>query len=438
VARRERLIFNGEPGDTYTNDTGRVLYQLIVNWHFSCGLCAQYDHAIGPSWPIPFHRNCRCHQLALWPGMESQPYVDFRAKINELDHREQGKVVGRSNLILIENGVVQWSDVVTRTRIRELREVVSIKKLDTKTMANVGVEPQIAEQAYASVHTSAHQFAEETRRRLVEAILAKGVERDKLRQVVSERLAARVTISMGPSGPGSLPVTPTDLTPPPTPPSPKPATTPSPKPKPKPKPPTPAQPAPAQVEAAYIKALNLSKPAPQPPAPAVRIPEGMNRDLVLKSLAVADKYQVPVEVEGHAYLAANYGTERVKNIHAAFDAGIGKIFLNEKSSYWTDPQAALERWQKSGFVSTAAEDHTIVHEVGHALHHRSVGRDGLQTLRMQTFSDKQKEFIRKAISWYAAANPAEFVAEVFAGLVAGKQYDNVVMRYYDKIKGPRP
>jgi hypothetical protein len=34
-----RRIIAGEPGTAYTNDTGRTLYQLIVNWQNSCAIC---------------------------------------------------------------------------------------------------------------------------------------------------------------------------------------------------------------------------------------------------------------------------------------------------------------------------------------------------------------------------------------------------------------
>ena len=77
-----RVEFNGEPGTVWTNQTEKVQYQLIVNWHNSCGLCIQYDHAIGPLWPTPFHHGCRSRQRIIFPGKSAEPFVDFRAKID--------------------------------------------------------------------------------------------------------------------------------------------------------------------------------------------------------------------------------------------------------------------------------------------------------------------------------------------------------------------
>lgn len=278
MARRTIEIHSGEAGETYTNPTGRVLFQLIVSWTNSCGVCCQFDHQVGPHWPIPFHRNCRCRQIPIYPGQESRPFVDFMDKIGDLDHAQQGRVVGRSNLIMIENGLVKWEDVVTKRRIRDFREVVANQDLTIKEMVNVGVDPRLAKQAYEAVHTATHDAAELRRQQLIDQMEAKGVERGQLRDMVANRLAGRISIRSGPSGPGTLPLPPTPLPPPPPPPPPplpppikpvKPPPKPPPirpvKPPPPPAPPPPVvvkppAPTPAAVKAAYVAALNL-KPA---------------------------------------------------------------------------------------------------------------------------------------------------------------------------------
>lgn len=215
-----RVIFNGEPGDQWENDTGRIQFQLLVQWHNTCGLCAQYDHAIGPSWPIPFHRGCRCLQVPVAPGATAQPFVDFRDEIRALDPAQQARVVGKANWQLIESGKVAWDDVVTKARVRDLREVVATNKLTVKDMTGVGVKSSTANEAYASVHTPAHELAAKQRAELVAKLKAKGVTEKQVAKAVGQRLANRVSIKEGPSGPRSPGIVPTTPVPPNIPPAP--------------------------------------------------------------------------------------------------------------------------------------------------------------------------------------------------------------------------
>lgn len=223
-----RVIFNGQPGEVWQNDTGKVQYQLLVSWHNSCGQCIQFDHAIGPYWGIPLHRGCRCRQTAIPPGAQAQPYVDFMAKIDALPENRQSLVIGASNLKLVKAGVVQWGDVVTSTRIRDLREVVAREKLSVETVTRAGVRKDLAEKAHASVSTPAHQLAEQTRKELIAKLLNAGLTREQIDRAVAERLARRVTIGTGPSGGMGFAAKPSTPTPP------KPPPTPKPQPKPKP------------------------------------------------------------------------------------------------------------------------------------------------------------------------------------------------------------
>ena len=194
-----RVTFNGKPGTTWTNDGPKVQYQLLVDWHNSCGLCAQYDHAVGPIWPTPFHRGCRCRQKPIWPGESAAPFVDFRAKIAELDRTQQSRVVGRANLDLIESGVLQWDDVVTSNRVRTLREVVSREKLSIDAMVKAGVQRGQAERTFEAVHTPAHQLAEDARRAALKHLADLGVGKAEVREHFGEAMASRVTIAAGPS-----------------------------------------------------------------------------------------------------------------------------------------------------------------------------------------------------------------------------------------------
>lgn len=144
--------FGGEPGATWANDTDRVLYQLHVTFHNSCANCIQYAGQISTYWNVPFHRNCSCTNVPIPPGGHSRPFVDFREEVQGLDRDQQARVLGRASLTLIERGVIGWEDVVLRSRIRPLHEVVARKRLTVDAMVRSGVPPHAARDAWRRAH----------------------------------------------------------------------------------------------------------------------------------------------------------------------------------------------------------------------------------------------------------------------------------------------
>ncbi len=201
-----RLMISGEPGEVHVNDTGKIQYQLIVSWHNSCAVCIQFDHKVGSFWPIPFHRGCLCTQLPVTPGQAARPFVDYREKIQAVSHAQRANIMGRSNLAMVESGLVNWSDVVTPTRIRSLREVVSRKRLTVDQMVASGVTRGRAREAYDAVHTGTHTETEARRQELVKKILAKGYTRRQILDAAGRSIGSRVSIGEGPSGPSSVPI----------------------------------------------------------------------------------------------------------------------------------------------------------------------------------------------------------------------------------------
>ncbi len=155
--------------------------------------------------------NCRCRQVAIYPNSESLAFVDFREKIADLDEAQRANLVGRSNLKLIDAGVVRWDDVVTQGRILDLREVVSAKRLSVERMVDAGVSKGVAEKAWESVHTLAHEQAFDVRREAIGRLRDLGVQRETARRLVAERLASRVSVAAGPSGPQPAPLPPAAL-----------------------------------------------------------------------------------------------------------------------------------------------------------------------------------------------------------------------------------
>ena len=198
------IVWPGTVGATHTNDTDKIQFQFVCSLINTCGMCYQYHLAVAKWWP-KMHDGCNCQSVPIYPGQSSAPYEDWRKIIANLDPEQKAKVVGKSNMILIEAGVVKWEDVVRRTRVRLLREVVSRENLTVKQMTDAGVKKQWAERAHATVNTPAHQLAAQQRTELIQQIQQLGIQPKHLKEMFGERMAQRIGIGGGPSGRSTMP-----------------------------------------------------------------------------------------------------------------------------------------------------------------------------------------------------------------------------------------
>jgi hypothetical protein len=205
------VIFN-DPGKTWVNDTGKVRYQFVASLQNTCGACLQMHLAIGSYWPIPIHRRCRCRQIPIGPGATApHAFVDFRAVLDEMPHDQQVRAIGASNYKLLQKGVVKWDEIVTKYRVRTLREVVALNKVSEATALAAGVKPGIAKVAYAAVAAGPSGAAgsiEATlirahREELIAKIQGAGVSQEALVDSLARGITGRVTI-VGPGGVQSM------------------------------------------------------------------------------------------------------------------------------------------------------------------------------------------------------------------------------------------
>ena len=133
-----QMTINGPPGTRHLNEGTKPLFQLIADWKKPNGSCIQFDHVLARYWNIPFHTGCRCTQVPIRPGEQSRPFVDFRAKLAELPFEQRARAIGAGNLKLFEAGVVNWEDIVTRSRVRDLTQVLDRHKLTVERMVAAG------------------------------------------------------------------------------------------------------------------------------------------------------------------------------------------------------------------------------------------------------------------------------------------------------------
>ena len=98
------------------------------------------------------------------------------------------------------------------------------------------------------------------------------------------------------------------------------------------------------------------------------------------------------------------------------------ITLSVKSGHWASPSV-------------------VAHEHGHSLHGKIIGRDGFQNIwTWSKLSKEQRARIKPLaakVSKYATTDPLEFVAETFAGHVAGKRYSKDIYDAYKELRGPK-
>jgi hypothetical protein len=192
-------IISGQPGTTWTNDTGEIRYQFVCDLVHTCGTCLQFHLKIGQWWPLPLHRNCRCHQEILYPGATGRPFVNFLDVLRGLTHAQQVDAVGASVYKLLEAGLITWTDAVSETGVWDLKEIVWKLGLTIEDMVDAGVSEWIAEAAFVAAHAA--EITDTTRlQALIDQLRDAGMSDDDIRKLLEEGI--RDTVGLGGVGMG--------------------------------------------------------------------------------------------------------------------------------------------------------------------------------------------------------------------------------------------
>ncbi len=64
--------------------------------------------------------------------------------------------------------------------------------------------------------------------------------------------------------------------------------------------------------------------------------------------------------------------------------------------------------------------------------------DAIKAVRRVSVHEKEQAMIRATVSWFASTSTQDFIGEVYAGLLAGRNYPVAVMKIYWRLKGPEP
>jgi hypothetical protein len=170
---RIRCAFVGPPGSTWTNTTGRYLYQFRPSFHEGGATCFRISGHIGPSWGIPHMRGCNCIQAVIRPGETSSPFPDGDSDLARTTAAQRDLILGRNNRLLLDAGLVGWPDLIGRFTVIELDHVINTKGLALEAILAAGVSEKEARASWDRV--SLRRVDDNKRRESIAKLKAAGL-----------------------------------------------------------------------------------------------------------------------------------------------------------------------------------------------------------------------------------------------------------------------
>jgi len=168
-----RSAFGGPPGSSWSNTTRRTRYQFCAQFHEDCSICFRTSGHIGPAWGIPFVTGCNCKQRAIQPGESFLPFTDVDAELARTTPEQRDLIFGRSNRLLLDGGLVSWTDLIGRYAVIELNYVIFNKSLSLQSILAAGVPAGDAHAAWDRV--SLRRAEDDKRREILAKLKAAGI-----------------------------------------------------------------------------------------------------------------------------------------------------------------------------------------------------------------------------------------------------------------------
>ena len=127
-----------------------------------------------------------------------------------------------------------------------------------------------------------------------------------------------------------------------------------------------------------------------------------------------------------------------RGILAAYHLTKGTMYFNTKADYWDNVEQTQREMFDAGWFSSPNKHHTVYHELAHHAHKQENEWSGRKAAREMSKTLRFREFpIAEKVSGYAGTQRGEFVAEVFAGHLAGQRFDQDVYDLYNEFGGPK-
>ena len=139
------------------------------------------------------------------------------------------------------------------------------------------------------------------------------------------------------------------------------------------------------------------------------------------------------------------------SVVASYNARTDRVEINRSHPSWKNPAKSMREDRRKGIFSSNSPMHVINHEIGHRRDQRrlqnfetqariALSRSGVTDYNAVAAKGYELRQVARRVSRYAATNPAELVAEVYAGFRGGRRYDLQVMQSYREAQGlsPRP
>jgi hypothetical protein len=123
---------------------------------------------------------------------------------------------------------------------------------------------------------------------------------------------------------------------------------------------------------------------------------------------------------------------------AVYDHLEDAIVFNADHPAWSDMRSFMNECKEKSFYSTAHPHHIVRDELGHAAQYRALSPKERERLWFTENLRPGELSIARRVSDRAAWNPKEFVAEVFAGLWGGIDYDDEVISLFVHYGGQEP
>jgi hypothetical protein len=148
--------------------------------------------------------------------------------------------------------------------------------------------------------------------------------------------------------------------------------------------------------------------------------------LMERSLDLPDRIEIDIEI---------FRTMGKKAVEIPASANQGRIAVNPAASYWRQPDETAAELRRFGFWSSDNPLHPLYHEAEHVLFYKA---NHERDEELRDLRNAQKTIVAGEVSQWACLNVHEFLAEVFAGLMAGRTFSKDIIRWYRTRRGIMP